>query len=58
MPTNHAIDYVEFHAADFEAVETFYAKTFGWTFTDYGPEYRAFEDGHLAGGFRHGEARA
>jgi len=50
MPTDQRIDYVEFPAADFDAVEAFYTKTFGWSFTDYGPEYRAFNDGQLDGG--------
>jgi hypothetical protein len=52
------IDYVEFHAADFNAVEAFYSAAFGWTFTDYGPEYRAFNDGKLDGGFRQDEGSA
>lgn len=52
------IDYVEFHAADFDAIEAFYSAAFGWTFTDYGPEYRAFNDGKLDGGFRQGEGRS
>jgi len=52
------IDYIEFPAADFDAVESFYAEAFGWEFTDYGPEYRAFTDGKLDGGFRRAEARS
>lgn len=51
MPTDQRIDYVEFPSNDFDACEAFYTKTFGWSFTDYGPEYRAFNDGHLDGGF-------
>ena len=46
------IDYIELPAADFDAVQAFYEKAFGWTFVDYGPEYRAFADGKLDGGFR------
>ena len=46
------IDYVEFPASDFDAVQSFYERAFGWEFTDYGPEYRAFTDGKLDGGFR------
>lgn len=46
------IDYIEFPAADFDAVQAFYEKAFAWKFTDYGPEYRAFTDGKLDGGFR------
>ena len=53
--TDQKIDYVEFYAADFDAVEAFYSVVFGWEFTDYGPEYRAFNDGHVDGGFRKGE---
>ena len=51
MPTDSTIDYVEFPAADLDAIEIFYRETFGWSFTDYGPEYRAFTDGQLNGGF-------
>lgn len=45
------IDYVEFGATDIEATKRFYSGVFGWKFTDYGPEYTAFEDGRLGGGF-------
>ena len=51
MPRDQRIDYVELPASDFDAVEDFYSRTFGWTFTDYGPDYRAFHDGELDGGF-------
>lgn len=52
------IDYVEFPAADFDAVQAFYEKAFGWAFTDYGPEYRAFNDGKLDGGFRKAKVKS
>ena len=45
-------------AADLDAVQAFYAETFGWTFTDYGPEYRAFNDGSLDGGFYRSELKS
>ena len=45
------IDYVEFAAADVAAAKRFYAGAFGWRFEDYGPDYAAFHDGRLAGGF-------
>ena len=51
MPQDQKIDYLELPARDFDAVQGFYEKAFGWTFTDYGPEYRAFTDGKLDGGF-------
>lgn len=45
------IDYVEFVVADLDRARTFYAAAFGWTMTDYGPDYCAFADGRLEGGF-------
>jgi len=45
------IDYVEFAARDLAAAKTFYTAAFGWTFTDYGPDYTSFTDGRLSGGF-------
>lgn len=58
MQTDQKIDYVEFPAADFDAVQTFYEQAFGWKFEDYGPEYRAFSDGKLEGGFYRSELRS
>jgi len=51
MATNLKIDYIELPASDFDAVQTFYENVFDWTFEDYGPEYRAFSDGKIDGGF-------
>jgi len=51
MPSDQKIDYVEFPAKNLGLVDSFFSSTFGWTFTDYGPEYRAFSDGTLNGGF-------
>lgn len=45
------IDYIEFGAADVPATKRFYQQAFGWTFTDYRPDYTSFDDGRLAGGF-------
>lgn len=50
------VDYIEFQAPDLEAVKAFYSSAFGWSFTDWGPEYVSFEDGRLAGGFRRGDS--
>jgi predicted enzyme related to lactoylglutathione lyase len=44
------IDYVELPATDVAAAKRFYVEAFGWSFTDYGPDYTSFEDGRLAGG--------
>ena len=45
------INYIEFPAADLDLAQQFYETVFGWRFTDYGPEYRAFNDEVLEGGF-------
>jgi predicted enzyme related to lactoylglutathione lyase len=47
----HRIDYVEFGATDIAAIKRFYSAVFGWSFTDYGPDYTSFVDGRIAGGF-------
>jgi predicted enzyme related to lactoylglutathione lyase len=56
--THNAICYVEFHASDLTKTKAFFEKVFGWAFTDYGPDYVAFEDGHLAGGFARSDKKA
>lgn len=48
---NRRIDYVEFPAANLQDTKRFYSAIFGWTFTDYGPDYASFSDGRLSGGF-------
>ncbi|HET7276204.1 MAG TPA: VOC family protein [Longimicrobiaceae bacterium] len=58
MPTDRQIDYIELPAADLERTKVFYTSVFGWTFEDYGPDYCAFSDGRLDGGFYRSEARA
>lgn len=49
---HHRLDYVEFAARDLRAAKSFYHQVFGWTFTDYGPDYTSFSDGRINGGFR------
>ncbi len=46
------LDYLEMTApgGSFDAVKAFYAAAFGWSFTAYGPDYAAFDEG-LEGGF-------
>lgn len=52
-PTNEheKINYVEFPAKDIDKAKTFFSQVFNWTFIDYGPEYSAFSDAGLEGGF-------
>ena len=48
---DRSIDYIEFTVADIARSKAFYGEAFGWTFTDYGPDYSEFTDGHMKGGF-------
>ena len=54
MSKHHKVNYVEFSSTEFTAIKEFYTKVFGWTFTDYGDEYVAFNDGAIDGGFGKG----
>ena len=45
------INYIELPASDLAATKRFFADAFGWTFTDYGPEYTAFSNSGVDGGF-------
>ena len=48
---DRCINYIEFNVADIARSKEFYGNAFGWTFTDYGPSYAEFSDGHMKGGF-------
>ncbi|MEG2804358.1 VOC family protein [Stenotrophomonas sp.] len=48
------LDYVEFASTDPAASRAFFTEVFGWSFVDYGPDYTAFDDGRLQGGFFRG----
>jgi predicted enzyme related to lactoylglutathione lyase len=50
MREDGKLDYLEMPGGALPAVKAFYAQAFGWSFTDYGPEYAAFSEG-LDGGF-------
>ena len=45
------INYVEFPSTDLPATKNFFREVFGWKFEDYGPEYTAFSNAGLDGGF-------
>jgi uncharacterized protein len=51
MNEHEKINYVEFPARDIEATKAFFSNAFGWSFIDYGPDYTAFSDEGLDGGF-------
>lgn len=48
---NNGISYIEFKANDLDVIKEFYHTAFGWFFTDYGPEYTAFSESGVEGGF-------
>ncbi len=50
-PQDRTINYVEFNVTDIARSKAFYGSAFGWTFTDYGPNYCEFSDGVMKGGF-------
>ncbi len=51
--SHHGIDYIEFAVTDMAESQQFYGAAFGWTFTDYGPDYAGIQgDGREAGGLR------
>jgi uncharacterized protein len=51
MNLHEKINYVELPAKDLAATKAFFQSVFGWSFVDYGPEYTAFENQGLDGGF-------
>ena len=51
MNEHEKINYVELPASDIEATKAFFSTVFSWSFVDYGPEYTAFSNEGLDGGF-------
>jgi predicted enzyme related to lactoylglutathione lyase len=51
MNQHEKINYVEFPAKNIELAKVFFTEVFGWSFIDYGPEYTAFSNEGLDGGF-------
>lgn len=51
MNQHEKINYVEFPAKDLEQTKLFFSNVFEWRFVDYGPEYCAFSNAGIDGGF-------
>lgn len=53
MPSHEKLDYLEFPTRDPAASKAFFSAVFGWTFTDYGPNYVSFArtEAGMDGGF-------
>lgn len=49
------VQYIEFLSKDISRAKEFYSSSFGWSFTDYGPDYTAFEGEYVDGGFTTGK---
>ncbi len=47
------INYIELYTNNIQATKSFYADAFGWEFTDYGPNYVAFTNAGIEGGFEY-----
>ena len=58
MSGHEKINYIELPAADLAAIKQFYHKVFGWVFADYGPDYIAFANSGLDGGFYRSSSQA
>lgn len=52
------LDYLEFTSPDLEKTQSFFADAFGWSFIDYGPDYRDIQGAGLGGGVERGALRA
>ena len=51
MHRHEKINYVEFPAKDLGATKDFFRTVFEWSFSDYGPDYCAFANEGIEGGF-------
>ncbi len=52
------INYIELSARDLIANKTFFTNIFNWQFVDYGPEYSAFNNAGIDGGFYQSDLHA
>lgn len=55
MKDHEKINYLEFPASDLNATKTFFETVFGWSFSDFGPDYSAFSEASIDGGFYRAE---
>jgi len=58
MHEHEKLNYIELPAKNLAATKKFFVSAFGWSFTDFGPEYTAFSDQGLDGGFFQSELSA
>ena len=51
MNEHEKINYLEFPSKDITKTKSFFQKVFGWSFEDFGPDYTAFSNQGVDGGF-------
>jgi uncharacterized protein len=51
MKEHEKINYIELPSKHIEKTKSFFSSVFGWSFQDYGPEYTAFSNEGIDGGF-------
>lgn len=52
------LNYVEFTSPELEDTQGFFAEVFGWSFVDYGPDYKDIQNAGTGGGIERGDTRA
>lgn len=55
MNENEKINYLEIPAKDLKQTRLFFESVFGWVFNDFGPDYTAFSQAGINGGFYRSE---
>ena len=58
MNEHEKINYVEFPCRHLPSTKAFFSEVFQWSFQDYGPDYTAFADQGLDGGFFRADAES
>ncbi|MBL4681138.1 MAG: VOC family protein [Pseudomonadales bacterium] len=51
MNEHEKVNYIELPAKNLQATKNFFSQVFKWLFQDFGPEYTAFTDQGIDGGF-------
>ena len=51
MSEHEKINYDEFPSKDLDLTKTFFSQVFDWHFIDYGPDYTAYSNAGIDGGF-------
>lgn len=52
------LDYLEFTSPEVEKTQAFFTEAFGWSYIDYGPDYKDIQGASLGGGIERGAMRA